>query len=276
VNDTPDAEARFKAVNDAYDILKNPEKRAAYDQYGTTDPQYQQARQESARDWRGGFEFSRRGGAQGDPFADIFEAFGRGHGGGFADGGGAFAADQHVRLQISLEDAFRGATREVRLQQPRINAAGEVVLEDHRVAIPIPAGVLPGQFLRLPGRGLKAREGAPPGDLIVEISFAPHPTYRVDGRDLYLELPVTPWEAALGANLVLPTPSGEVSLKVPKNSSSGQKLRLKGRGLPTHPPGHIYVTLKIVNPDASSDEARAFFEKMAKTFTFDPRKSMKG
>lgn len=267
VNDSPDAETRFRAINAAYDLLKDHEARAAYDT-GETPTGHGRAASDGGS-WPGGFDFSRHPGGQGAPFAEIFETFGRT--GGFSGASGAFAADQHVRIQIPLEDAFRGAVREIHLQQPRIDSQGQVVLEDRLISVAVPAGILPGQLLRLSGKGLTAQEGAPPGDLIVEVAFAPHPTYRIDGKDLHLDLPLAPWEAALGTKLAVPTPGGNVTLTVPQNARSGQKLRLKGRGLPANPPGHIYVTLRIVNPDASSAEAQKMFRHMESAFDFDPR-----
>lgn len=269
VNQSPEAEDRFKAVNDAYDILKDPEKRANFDRFGTLDPPSGRA-----DDWQEGFEFSQHTGRAGDPFADFFGTFGRRGPADFTQSQANFAADQHVRLPLSLDEAIRGAQREVHLRQPVIDAHGTVVLEDRCIAVSVPPGVLPGQFLRLRGQGLTAQKGVAPGDLFVEIVFKPHPTYRIEGKDLHLELPVTPWEAALGTQLVLATPGGDVKLSVPPNARSGQKLRLKGRGLPAKPPGHLIATLKIVNPDATSAEARAVFEKMAGAFDFDPRKKM--
>ncbi|MEM9231857.1 MAG: DnaJ C-terminal domain-containing protein [Pseudomonadota bacterium] len=266
VNPGAQAERRFKDINDAYDVLKDPEKRAEFDSAG----QRRNGATQSS-DWAGGFAFSDHAGRKGDPFADIFEAFGRRGPDPRAQGQGMFTADQHVRLSISLEDAVRGATQEIVLQQPRIDANGNVVLQDRRVVVTVPKGVAPGQFLRLHGQGLLTQEGARPGDLFVEIVFQPHPVFRLDGSNLLMDLPVTPWEAALGTELVLPTPGGSVNLKVPANAKSGQKLRLKERGLPTSPPGHLFVVLQIVNPEATSAEAKAFFEKMAGAFDFDPR-----
>jgi len=266
VNPGAEAEQRFKDINDAYDVLKDPEKKAEFESAG----QPWNAASQSG-DWAGGFSFSDHAGRPGDQFADIFEAF-RGRGPDpAAQRQGTFSADQHVRLGISLEEAVRGATREIVLQQPNIDANGNVVLHDRRVTVPVPKGVAPGQFLRLSGQGLFAREGERPGDLFIEIVLKPHPVFRIDGSDLLMDLPVTPWEAALGTKIVLPTPGGAVNLKVPANAKSGQRLRLKGRGLPTSPPGHLYVVLQMVNPEATSTEAKAFFEKMAGAFDFDPR-----
>ena len=118
--------------------------------------------------------------------------------------------------------------------------------------------------------------GGPAGDLFLEVTFAPHPVYRVEGSYLYLDLPLAPWEAALGTHVIIPTPGGKVDLRIPKNARSGQKLRLKGKGLPGAKAGDIYATLKIVNPDATTQEARAFFQKMAEKMSFDPRAHLKG
>ncbi|WP_082176546.1 DnaJ C-terminal domain-containing protein [Pseudaestuariivita atlantica] len=266
VNPGEEAERRFKDINEAYDVLKDPEKRAEFDSAGRPRSEASQS-----SDWAGGFAFSDHAGRRGDPFADIFEAFGRRGPDPTAQRHGMFTADQHVRLSISLEDAVKGATREIALQQPSIDANGNVVLQDRRVVVTVPKGVASGQFLRLPGQGLLAQEGAQPGDLFVEIVLQPHPVFRIDGSDLLMDLPVTPWEAALGTTLMLPTPAGPINLKVPANARSGQKLRLKERGLPTSPPGHLYVVLQIVNPEAKTTEAKAFFEQMAGTFDFDPR-----
>jgi curved DNA-binding protein len=135
----------------------------------------------------------------------------------------------------------------------------------------VPKGITEHQLIRLPGQGEPGFGSGPAGDLFLEVSFAPHPIYRPDGKDLYLDLPITPWEAALGHHVIMPTPGGKVDLRIPENARSDQKLRLRGKGLPGSPPGDIYATLKIVNPKASTAEARAFFEQMAQEMPFDPR-----
>ncbi len=254
VNTTPGAAERFAAVNAAYDSLSDPEKRAATDA---------ERMQEAQPDWPGGFSFET---ADPGPFGDVFETFfGRS-----AAGPGAWAAaDQEARLQISLEEAFTGAVRTVHLHRPEVSPEGNVRMRPGQVKIEIPPGIMPGQHLRVPGRGQE-------GDLYVEISFAPHPVYRVDGRDLFLDLPVAPWEAALGGRVVVPTPGGRVDLRIPANARAGQKLRLRGKGLPGHPPGDIFASLRIVNPEAKTDEARAVFADMARKMDFDPRAEMGG
>lgn len=262
------AEARFKEVNEAYEALKDAERRRAYDEAERAPPRGQGGRPPPG--WDGGFAFSRAG-AEGEDFSDLFETLFR-RGGGAASGfGPAPGGDRHARLDVAIEDAYRGATRTLSLRMPVVDASGNVTLEDRRISVAIPKGIREGQHIRLPGQGMPGGETRPPGDLFLEVSFAPHPVYRVDGGDLYLDLPIAPWEAALGAKVVMPTPGGKVELKVPANARSGQKMRLKGKGLPGPKPGDIFATLKIVNPKVSTDEARAVFEKMAREMPFDPR-----
>jgi curved DNA-binding protein len=143
-------------------------------------------------------------------------------------------------------------------------------MENQKISVTIPKGVAEGQHLRVSGKGEAT------GDLFLEVAFAPHPIYRPDGRDLYADLPITPWEAALGGHAVMPTPDGRVDIRIPKNARSGQKLRLKGKGLPGAPAGDIYATLKIVNPPVSTPQERALFENLAKEISFDPRAHFKG
>jgi curved DNA-binding protein len=182
--------------------------------------------------------------------------------------------DSHAAIAIALEDAYRGASRTLSYRVPELGPDGRVVLRERTISVAIPRGIRPGQVIRLAGQGM--RESGAAGDLFLEIDFAPHPVYRVDGADLYLDLPVAPWEAALGAKVTMPTPDGKVDLKIPANARTGQKLRLKGKGLPGTPPGDIYATLQIVNPKVSNAEARALFERMATEMPFDPRAGLGG
>src|SRR4029077_15838194 len=162
-------------------------------------------------------------------------------------GGGARAArDHHARVDISLEEAFRGATRTLELRRPEVKTDGSVTLETHTVRVTIPAGVVEGQLVRLAGQGSPAAGGGAAGDLYLEVHILPHPLYQLDGRDVTLTFPVAPWEAALGAAVNVPTLGGPVAMQIPANSQSGQKLRLRGRGLPGTPPGDQYVQLKVV------------------------------
>lgn len=269
----PDAETRFKEVNEAFEVLKDPERRRAYDQLGQAKPHSQ--RYQPPPGWEGGFKFSEAAPVGGETFSDLFETLFR-RGADPSGLGGGRVQDSHARIQIDVEDSYRGATRQLRLRMPVVDATGSVSVEDRNVSVVIPKGIREGQHIRLTGRGMPTFDGGKAGDLFLEVSFAAHPFYRVLGADLYLDLPIAPWEAALGAKIVMPTPGGKVELQIPKNARTGQKLRLKGRGLPGPSPGDIFATLKIVNPKVSTEEARALFERMAKEMPFDPRSELEG
>ena len=278
VNKAPDAQARMQEVNEAYEVLRDPQKRAAYDRVGRGWEGGQEFR--PPPDWDAGFEFS--GGPQdgGDlgGFSDFFEAlFGHARRGGtpWAGPGRALRGeDHHAKVLVSLEDAFRGATRTLTLQEAGLDAAGRVVTHERRLEVAIPRGIRPGQQIRLAGQGSPGPGGGPPGDLYLEVQFEPHPRWRVDGRDLVLTLPVAPWEAALGATVRVPTPEGTVEMAVPAGSQAGRKLRLKGRGIPGQPPGDLYVVLELVLPRAGSERARELYRQMARDLAFDPRAGM--
>lgn len=271
INASPEAEAMFKDVNEAYEVLKDPERRAAYDQLGKPGPGTEGGFRPPPG-WEGGFEFTGGGPEGAEAFSDFFESLFRRRGQPFGGSG----ADQHARLQLDIEDAYRGATRVLTLRVPQAAADGSVHLQDRSITVHVPKGILEGQHIRLPGQGQAPLGGGVPGDLFLEVSFAPHPVYRADGRDLYLDLPVAPWEAALGGKVMMPTPDGKVALTVPANARSGQKLRLKGKGLPGMPPGDIYATLRIVNPKVTTEEARRVFEQMAREVPFNPRAGIGG
>lgn len=271
VNASPEAEAKFKDVNEAYEVLKDPERRAAYDQLGPPDPSATGGFQPPPG-WDGGFSFSGGGPESQEAFSDFFETlFRRGRGQPFSGGVGRQGSDQHARIYLDIEDAYQGATRVLTLRVPEAGADGRVRLQERNTAVRIPKGVVEGQHIRLPGKGMPSFGGGPAGDLFLEVAFAPHPVYRADGRDLHTDLPITPWEAALGGKIEMPTPDGKVELRIPANARSGQKLRLKGKGLPGSPPGDIYASLRIVNPQATTQEARDLFRKMAQEMPFDPR-----
>jgi curved DNA-binding protein len=271
INKAADASARMQELNEAYEVLRDKERRAAYDHVGQAAQNGQTFQPPPG--WDSGFEFS--GGPRGfDGAAEhsaFFEAlFGAAQRGGAA-GHTARGRDHHAKIVVPLEDAFHGATREVTLHSPQVDAAGKVALHERRVQVGIPKGIRAGQQLRLAGQGSQGFGDAPRGDLYLEIDFAPHALWRVDDRDLYFTLPVAPWEAALGAAIAVPTPDGTVEMTVPAGSQSGRKLRMRGRGIPANPPGDLYVTLMVVLPPATDDKARSAYRRLAEDLAFDPR-----
>ncbi len=279
ISKEPDAEANFKEIGEAYEVLKDPEKRAAYDQLGRNFKAGQEFH--PPPNWDSGFEF-RGGGFTGagdrGGFSDFFEElFGRRDHGVYADHGVKYnvpGQDHHAKVLIDLEDTFHAATRSISLQSPEVNEYGQTRMVERTLSVKIPKGIREGQQIRLAGQGSPGMGQGRKGDLYLEIHFKPHPLYRIEGRDLHLQLPVTPWEAALGATVRVPTPDGTLDLTIPKDSNSGKKLRLKGRGIPSNPAGDMYVTLSVSVPPASSDQAKALYREMKEKLAFNPRASM--
>lgn len=266
-----DAEARMKDINEAYEVLKDPEKRAAYDHLGAHYRSGQEFR--PPPDWGAGFEFS-QGPFAGTDFSDFFNSlfggFGRAARGGFR----ARGEDHHARIFVDLKDAFHGASRMLTLRVPQFDAQGRLVTRERMLQVHIPKGIREGQVIRLAGQGAPGIGGGPAGDLYLEVHFNPHPIYRVDGRDLYVTLPVTPWEAALGATVKAPTPAGPVEVRIPAGSQNGRKLRLKGRGIPGDPAGDLYLVLEVVLPPADSEKAQEVYRTMAERLAFNPRQGL--
>ena len=273
VSKEADAEARFKELGEAYAVLKDTEKRAAYDQIGSQWKTGQEFRPPPG--WDAGFEFS--GGDGGADHSDFFEAlFGRQGRAGARAQRRAQGEDHHAKVQIDLADAYRGAQRSISLRMPVLDAQGRIAMQERRLDVVIPKGIRAGQHLRLAGQGGPGLGGGAAGDLYLEIAFNPDPQFRVDGRDVYLDLPLSPWEAALGAQVTAPTPEGPVQLTIPSGSAAGRQLRLKGRGIPGSPPGDLYVVLAIALPPADSEAAREAYRAMAKAFDFNPRTHLQG
>ncbi len=278
VSEEPDAEDRFKEVQEAYEVLKDPEKRAAYDRFGD--------------DWKAGREFRPppdrepdlgfRGGGYTDAgeFSEFFESLFGGAGHQRSGAGHTHirmkGEDIHARVVISLEDAYHGATRSLSIDLPELDGQGRLVPRPHNLNVKIPKGVMQGQRIRLGGQGGPGLGGATAGDLYLEVVFAPHRIFHAQGRDVHLDLPVAPWEAALGETVTTPTLGGDVDLRIPPGSGTGAKLRLKGRGLPGAPPGDQYVVLEIQTPRAETDGARGLYERMKREMAFDPRADLGG
>jgi curved DNA-binding protein len=281
VSKEPNAEARMKELNEANAVLSDPEKRAAYDRLAQGHRPGEEF--QPPPDWDAGFEFSGRGftDSEAAEFSDFFaELFGRMGAGRAREGGfrrqhAQFEGrgdDHHAKIVLDLEDAWRGAARQISLRVPRLDAQGRVVLDSRTLDVQIPKGVRAGQLIRLAGQGSPGLGQGPPGDLFLEVHFQPHPRFHVTGRDLLVDLPVAPWEAALGAVIPVALPDGStLKVRIPAGAQSGRQLVVRGRGIPGNPPGDLELTVRVVLPPADTPRAKELYETMARELKFDPR-----
>ncbi len=293
LNKDPGAEARFKEIGEAYEVLKDPEKRKKYDQFGSAwrvreqtgapPPGWENIRWDYGEGGGGGFDFGDLGGSGFSSFFDMLFGGGPGGAGGGAQGarvrwtsaapGGRSGTpwsqqggDTEAKITLTLEEAARGGTREITLTDPTTG-------QRKTLSVRIPQGVRPGQRIRLAGQGTPGLGGAAPGDLLLRVEIAPHPKFRLEDGDLFVTLPVTPWEAALGGEATIETLNGPVRVKIPAGSSTGRKIRLRGRGMPKAggEPGDLYAELRIVMPERLSPREEELYRELAEASSFQPR-----
>ena len=289
VSKAKDAEEKFKEITEAYEVLKDPEKRQKYDQLGANWKAGQEFRPPPG--WDVHFDFGSGGAGQSEfqwggagGFSDFFETIfggqpprgtprgGRGRRGGrpvWTQAG----SDQEVTIRIPLEEAFRGATKPITMQMQSVTPEGQLAVQEKSYEVKIPAGMLDGQKIRLAGQGGEGTGGGPRGDLYLKVEIEPHPVYRMNGRDLTMDLPIAPWEAVLGAEVQLTTLAGAVTLKLPAGTQNGQRLRLRGKGMPNPrgAPGDLYALISIVVPKELSGRERELFEELQRVSDFRPR-----
>jgi curved DNA-binding protein len=285
VSKEANADDKFKDVGEAYEVLKDPEKRAEYDElkkYGAR----KDGSFERPSGWQSASGFGDGGYTEADAgqFSDFFEEiFGGGRRAGAGPGfGGGFGSqrrsnrmrgeDVHAKLPLFLEEAIKGCEKQVTFNVQEPDANGRLVSRQKTLKVKIPAGMKEGQHIRLKGQGAPGIGGSANGDLFIEVEYAPHPLFTVEGQDILVTVPIAPWEAAIGASVTVPTVGSKVNVKVPKGSSSGSKLRLKGKGLPGKHPGDQIVILQVAMPERHSEEAQELYKQLAEAEKeFNPR-----
>lgn len=271
VSEHQDAEAQFKEVAEAYEVLKNSEKRAEYDEIRDASQQQGFRPPPGSSGGHGDSQY------QGD-FADFFSSI-------FGDEGGPRSSssagrrpfsqrgqDIETELPIFLEDTLSDASKEISYHLPRFDTDGRITEVKKTLKVKIPAGVADGERIRLKGQGGLGIGESASGDLYIRVRLVPHPLFDVEGHNLIITLPIAPWEAALGAKVTLPTLSGKIQLTIPANSQSGQRMRIKGKGLPgKQVRGDLYAVLRVVMPPASNEVIKDQWQKLAELAPFDPR-----
>lgn len=274
VSKEPNAEARFKEINEAWEVLQDPDKRRHYDKVraGGWEPTQEGFDQTMGNDFYSGdhpedFSFQRGG-----DFSEFFNSiFGAAHRSAHRPAHRMKGQDLHAKVDVPLSVAYQGGVQPLQFKIMGQSPEGRVIPQTKNLQVKIPAGVTNGSQIRLKGQGGEGVNGGPAGDLYIDIHLQKDPIFSVHHKDIHLTLPITPWEAALGATVSVPTLGGNVNLKIPRNAQSEQKLRLKGRGIPGEPSGDQYVILQIKIPQADNEKAVQLYEEMAKVMPFNPR-----
>ena len=270
-----DAERRFKEIGEAYAVLKDAEKKAAYDQMGSNWSQGQGFT--PPPNWDSGYEF--RGDGNSQDHSEFFESiFGQRAARGEARSTqfNFPGEDHHAKIEIDLRDSYLGAERSISLTMPTMDSDGRMRMQARTLEVKIPQGIRSGQHLRLAGQGSPGFGSGKAGDLYLEIAIKTDPIFKIDGKDVHVDLALSPWEAALGSSVALPTPTGKVELNIPPNTMAGKKLRLKGKGIPGKDPGDLYAVIRLVTPAANTDAEKEAYKTMSQAFTFNPRENMQG